>query len=267
MPYGDPALGGVKSATRVLEIFELLVQHPRGLSLSEICGALALPKSSGHALLMTLARRGYLREGYRERTYRLGPALFEIGSAYIASTDLLTDGQAIVSEVARACNETVHLAVLDGADVLYVVKEEGTRPIRMVSAVGKRFPAHGTGVGKILLAALDAAALAARFPDGQPLAALTPRTITDPQVLRAELAEIRARGYALDFEESTPGLCCVAAPVYDATGDTVAGMSISVPSAYFSPARRDELLALVQAQAKRLSQILGFPAGRRAPAW
>jgi IclR family transcriptional regulator, KDG regulon repressor len=250
---------GVKSAVRVLDIFELLVQHPSGLSLSEICTVLDLPKSSGHALLMTLVNRGYLREGRRERTYRLGPALFEIGSAYMSSTDLIADGQAVVSEVARLCDETVHLAVLDGADVLYVVKEEGTRTIRMVSAVGKRFPAHGTGIGKLLLSFLNDDDLAERFPDGVALAALTPQTITDPRALRAELALIRVRGYAFDYEESTPGLCCVAAPVYGATGDVVAGMSIAVPSVRFSPARRDELQALLLAQTKRLSIILGFP--------
>jgi len=252
--------GGVKSAGRVLDIFELLVRHPDGLSLSEICTGLGLPKSSGHALLITLVQRGYLREGRRERTYRLGPALFEIGSAYISSTDLIGEGQAVVSEAARACDETVHLAVLDGAEVLYVVKEEGTRTIRMVSAVGKRFPAHGTGVGKMLLSALDDSALAERFPDGRPLAPLTSRTITDPQTLRAEVAATRARGYALDNEESTPGLSCVAAPVYGAAGAMVAAMSISVPSVRFSPARRDELLVLVQAHARRLSTILGFSA-------
>lgn len=257
----DPTQSGVKSAARVLEIFELLVQHPSGLSLSEICAALGLPKSSGHALLMTLVTRGYLREGRRERTYRLGPALFEIGSAYIAGTDLIADGQAIVSEVSRACDETVHLAVLDGADVLYVVKEEGTRTIRMVSAVGKRFPAHGTGVGKILLSSLDDATLAERFPDGQPLAAITPQTITDPWALRAEIEAIRARGYAFDYDESTPGLSCVAAPVYGAGGTIVAGMSIAVPSVRFTPARRNELLTLVRLQARRLSTILGYHAG------
>lgn len=254
----DAAHSGVKSAARVLDIFQLLVKHPSGLSLSEICAVLELPKSSGHALLMTLLKRGYLREGRRERTYRLGPALFEIGSAYLASTDLITDGQAVVSEVARSCDETVHLAVLDGADVLYVVKEEGTRAIRMVSAVGKRIPAHGTGVGKILLSALDDAALAERFPDDRPLVALTAQTLTDPAALRAEIAAIREQGYALDFEESTPGLWCVAAPVYGAAGAIVAGMSISVPSVRFSPARRDELLALVQGHARLLSAILGF---------
>jgi DNA-binding IclR family transcriptional regulator len=252
------ARGNVKSAARVLDIFELLVRHPDGLSLSEICAVLGLPKSSGHALLATLAERGYVREGRRERSYRLGPALFEIGSAYLAGTDLVGDGQESVRETARASDETVHLAVLDGADVLYVAKEEGTRTIRMVSAIGRRFPAHGTGVGKMLLSDLDADALDARFPDDQPLPQLAPGTITSPLELKAAIAQIRTQGYAFDYEESTPGLCCVAAPVYDATHRMVAAMSIAVPSVRFTTARRDELLALVCAQARHLSIILGY---------
>jgi DNA-binding IclR family transcriptional regulator len=258
----DPVRGAVKSAARVIDIFELLVEHTDGLSLSEICAALAIPKSSGHALLMTLMERGYLREGRRERTYRLGPAIFEIGSAYIGSTDLVGDGQAIVRETARACDETVHLAVLDNADVLYVAKEEGTGSMRMVSAVGKRFPAHGTGVGKMLLSDLDATELARRFPDGMQLAKLTAHTITDRAALRAELAAIHARGYAFDHEESTPGLCCVAAPVYQANGRMAAAMSIAVPSVRFTAARREELLQLLLTQTRRLSVILGYRALR-----
>jgi DNA-binding IclR family transcriptional regulator len=258
MSDADSTRASVKSAARVIDIFELLVHHPDGLSLSEICHQLGIPKSSGHALLMTLVERGYLRDGLRERTYRLGPAIFEIGSAYIASTDLVSDGQAIVRETAQRCDETVHLAVLDQQDVLYVAKQEGTRTIRMVSAVGKRFPAYGTGVGKVLLADLSDAELLRRFPEGMYLPALTEYTITEPQALRAELARIRVQGYALDHEESTPGLCCVAAPVYAASGRIVAAMSIAVPSVRFTDTRREELLALICAQAKRLSTILGY---------
>ena len=119
----------------------------------------------------------------------------------------------IVRELARACDETVHLAILTGNEVLYIAKEEGTNTIRMASAMGKRFPAHGTGVGKMLLAALDPAELDQLYPPAEPLAAITPHTITDPQAFRRELAETRRRGYATDLEESTPGLCCVAAPI------------------------------------------------------
>jgi len=200
----------------------------------------------------------YLREGLRERTYRLGPALFELGSAYIASTNLVSDGWEIVRTTARMCNETVHLAVLDGNEVLYVAKEEGTNTIRMVSAVGKRFPAYATGVGKVLLANLSDAELIQRIPDDSILPVITPNTVTNPSDLRALIATARNNSYALDYEESTPGLCCVAAPVYDAQGQIVAGMSISVPNIRFTDERRIQLLDLIRTQANSLSTILGY---------
>ncbi len=248
---------GVKSALRVLDIFELLAHQPDGLSLSAISSELAIPKSSAHGLINTLLARGYLREGRQERTYRLGARLFELGSGYMAGTDLLTDGQEVVREMARACDETVHLAILDGNEVLYVAKEEGTNTIRMVSAVGKRFPAHGTGVGKMMLSALPDEELDRLYPSGRPMEPITPDTITDPATLRHELAEIRMRGYATDFEESTPGLSCIAAPVFDSNNQVVAAISVSVPTVRFTAERQAELRTLVQQGAGQLSRILG----------
>ena len=251
----------VKSAARVFDVFELLVRHPDGLSLTEISDALVFPKSSAHGLLNTMVARGYLREGLRDRTYRLGPALFELGSAYINSTDLVSDGWEIVRATSRACNETVHLAVLDGSDVLYVAKEESTNTIRMVSAVGKRFPAYATGVGKVLLGNFRESVLRAHLPAQDPLPRITPNTITDVATLIETIETARSRGYAIDIEESTVGLCCVAAPVFDASGSIVAGMSISVPSVRFTAERQRALLALITQQTDRLSTILGYRRG------
>jgi len=252
---GEPE--GVKSALRVLDIFELLAHRPDGLSLSTISSELAIPKSSAHGLIHTLLGRGYLREGRQEHTYRLSARLFELGSGYMAGTDLLTDGQEVVRETARACDETVHLAILDESEVLYIAKEEGTNTIRMVSAVGKRFPAHGTGVGKMMLSALPAVELDRLYPPDRAMAPITPATLTDPAELRHELAAIRARGYATDCEESTPGLSCIAAPVFDSTGKVVAAISVSVPTVRFTVERQAELCSLVQRGAVRLSHILG----------
>jgi DNA-binding IclR family transcriptional regulator len=249
---------GVKSALRVLDIFELLAQHPEGLNLSEIAAALGIPKSSAHSLIYTLLARHYLREGWHDRKYHLGPRLFEIGSGYAASTDLLADGQEVVRATARACDETVHLAILDGAEVVYVAKEEGTNTVRMVSAVGRRFPAYGTGVGKMLLSNLPPGELDNLYPPEAVLPPITTTTITDPAAFRRELALTHTRGYALDCEESTPGLCCIAAPVYGKDGDMVAAISVSVPTVRFTPERQNELRMLVQANARKLSEILGY---------
>jgi IclR family transcriptional regulator, KDG regulon repressor len=248
----------VKSLVRGLEILEVLATHPDGLTLSEICRKLDLPKSSAHALLHSLLARDYLMPARRERAYRLGPRLFGLGNAYAHGIDLVGQGQEIVHAVSRRCDETVHLATLQGRDVVYVAKAEGTRTIRMVSAIGKRVPAHGTGVGKMLLSALTCAEIEDLYPPSQPPEQLTPNTITSLPALRAELARTRERGYADEEEESTIGLGCVAAPVYDGGGQMVAAMSISVPLSRFPPDRKQELLGLVLEGARTLSTRLGY---------
>ena len=250
----------VKSLTRGLDILETVSAHPDGLTISEISRALDLPKSSAHALLHNLLARHYLMNGRRDRTYRLGPHLFQLGNTYVHGIDLVAEGQEIVRAVSRRCDETVHLATLEGRKVLYVAKEEGTSYIRMVSALGKRIPAHGTGVGKMLLSSLSEEELSTLYPPERPPETLTANTIARLPALRTELVRTRERGYALDDEESTVGLRCVAAPIYDAAGKTVAAMSISVPVSRWSSERQEELLALALAGARDLSQRLGHVA-------
>jgi IclR family KDG regulon transcriptional repressor len=248
----------VKSLVRGLEMLEVLAAHPDGLTLSELSRTLELPKSSTHALLHSLLDRDYLMTARRDRAYRLGPRLFQLGNAYVHGIDLVGQGQEIVRAISRRCDETVHLATLQGRDVVYVAKAEGTRTIRMVSAIGKRVPAHGTGVGKMMLSALTDDEFAELYPPTQPPEQLTANTITNLLALKEELTRTRERGYALDEEESTVGLGCVAAPVYDAGGQIVAGISISVPLSRFPSERNEELLALVLEGAKTLSTRLGY---------
>lgn len=250
--------GSVKSASRCLDLLELLVDHGDGLTLSEIGERLGWPKSSTLALVRTLVGRGFMSEGRRERSYRLGPRIAWLGSAYLSSMDLVREGQDVVCDISRQCDETVHLATLEGAVVRYLAKEEGNAQVRMVSAVGKTIPAHATGVGKVLIASLTPSELEHRFPSRRPLEALTDRTITDRATFLAELETIRERGYATDDGESTVGLRCVAGPVRDKTGSVIAAISISVPSPRFTVERSSILGDLVLAGCHDLSQRLGW---------
>jgi DNA-binding IclR family transcriptional regulator len=128
--------------------------------------------------------------------------------------------------------------------------------MRMVSAVGRRFPAYGTGVGKVLLAGLSDEAIAELYPSAEKMPSLTPHTISDPDELVAELRSTRRRGYATEIEESSVGLGCVAAPIYD-PDYLVAAMSISVPTARFPQHGCDDLVARVRAAGRELSSRLG----------
>jgi IclR family KDG regulon transcriptional repressor len=212
-------------------------------------------------LLRTLQQREFLDVSGTGR-YELGPRVASLGSAYLGHLSLEQKGAEVVREVSRACDETVHLAVLRDREVLYVAKEEGGGHMRMVSMVGRMIPAHGTGVGKVLLASLPAQMLDALFPPGEDLPRLTERTVVDREAFTCELERIRAQGYASELGESTVGVVCLAAPIRDVHGEVIAAMSISVPEPRFTPERVPELFAQLMRGARRLSIRMGCPPER-----
>ncbi len=117
--------------------------------------------------------------------------------------DLAAEGQQVARSVAETCDETVHVAILEGTDVIYIAKVDSTHAVRMVSAAGRRLPAHCTSVGKMLLASLPDVELTSRIPDNADLVAMTPNSITEPGALREALAEIRRRGVAVESRRRT----------------------------------------------------------------
>jgi IclR family transcriptional regulator, KDG regulon repressor len=163
----------------------------------------------------------------------------------------------VAAEVAGLCDETVHVAVLEGTEVIYIAKMDSTQPVRMVSAVGRRLPAHCTAVGKMLLATLSPAAFEARYPARQRLLSMTPHSISSTPALRRHLAEIRTNGVAYEFCESNDAVACVAAPVRDHEGQVVAAMSISVPIVRWDDERAKKLGSIVREGAVALSTRLG----------
>lgn len=249
----------VPAVIRALDILELFLDHPR-LSAGDVTERLGLPRTTVHELLVTLVARSYLiSEPGKPVQFRLGMPLFQLGAAFAGQLDLVQEAQDVARGVGAACDEAVHAAVLDGTDVIYLVKVDSTHPVRMVSAVGRRLPAHCTAVGKVLLSSLDPADLDARLGGGD-LLAMTPDSITDPDRLRAELDRVRAAGVAVDDGESDSAVRCVGAPVRDHTGTTVAAMSISAPIIRWTPATHAEWTRLVRDGAAALSARLGHRA-------
>jgi IclR family KDG regulon transcriptional repressor len=252
MPRQVPALA------RALELLERLRAGGAPMTAGELTEALDLPRTTVHELLQTLADHGCVEaDDGSPRRYRLGLRLFELGNAYAAGLDLAREAAQVAADVSAACQETVHVAVRDGADVVYVAKADSTHSVRMVSTIGGRLPAHLTAVGKMLLAALPDAELARLYPRGRQLASMTPASLRDPGALRAELERVREEGLAWDHCESNPDVNCVAAAVCDHRGDTVAAMSISVPILRWSAERETELAELVRVGSGRLSARLG----------
>ncbi|MET7620132.1 IclR family transcriptional regulator [Streptomyces sp. NPDC005408] len=253
----------VPAVTRALDILELFLEGDGTLSAPDITRKLQLPRTTVHELVTTLAARSYLVAiPEQPGCYRLGVRSYQLGSRYAEQLDLAAEGQRVAREVAETCDETVHVAILEDLDVIYIAKVDSTHAVRMVSAAGRRLPAHCTSVGKMLLAALPAEDLDLRIEEGE-LAAMTHNSITDPDALRAALAAIRERGIATEHRESNPDVSCVAAPVRDSSGRVVAALSISVPMIRWSEEREAELAELAAKGAGDLSVSLGHRGGTR----
>lgn len=254
----------VPAVVRALDILELFLDGET-LTAPEITARLGLPRTTVHELVHTLADRRYLstvpeRPGY----FRLGMRVFQLGGVFAGQLDLSREGQAVAVEVAARCDETVHVAVLEGTEVVYVAKVDSTQPVRMVSAVGRRLPAHCTAVGKMLLAMLPAEAFAARYPGRAALTAMTPNSTTSVVALGRHLETVRAAGIAYERCESNDAVACVAAAVRDHEGEVVAAMSISVPVLRWTDESAAKLTDVVRDGAAALSARLGYRPARSA---
>ncbi|GAA1239490.1 IclR family transcriptional regulator [Pseudonocardia alaniniphila] len=193
------------------------------LSLAELCRRTGVSKPTAHRLLQELTAWDIV-----ERTahgYRLGMRLFELGQLAPGQRSLRETAAPFLADLFEATHETVHLAVPDDTEVVYVHKIDGRHGPTVASRIGGRMPAYCTGVGKALLAFAPPGRLAAVVAAGLPRR--TPRTIIAPGLLEKELARVRERAVAEEHEESTVGIACVAAPVLDADGTAVAAVSIT----------------------------------------
>jgi DNA-binding IclR family transcriptional regulator len=217
-------------------------------TLSEIARRTDLPKSTTHRLVESLVAQDLL-----DRTpdgLVLGRAVFELGELVPIKMRLREAALPFMEDLYEATHETIHLAVRDGLDVLYVEKIRGHSGVDVPSRVGGRLPMSSTGLGKTLLA-FSPAALVEEVVS-RPLRRLTAKSITDPLVLQNELAAIRVAGVGYDHEEATLGVSCVAAPVL-VRGVPVAGISVTVPSDQLQPGR---LAPAVRTAALALSRVL-----------
>lgn len=250
----------VPALERAFDILELFVDEHE-LSAPEITAKLGLPRTTVHELLGTLTTRGYLAPADRDSNrFRLGVRCLPLGSAYAERLDLAREGRLVAEEISGQCNETVHIGLLEGTDVFYVAKVDSGHPVRMVSAVGRRLPAHCTAVGKVLLAALTSNQLNELYA-GVPLTAMTGNSITNRKVLRRELDKITANGgVAREYCESNEAVACVAAPVRDQSGAVAAAMSIAVPILRWDDDVEVGLAEFVRNGAAELSERLGYRA-------
>jgi DNA-binding IclR family transcriptional regulator len=245
-----------KSALRALELLDVLAARREGMGFADLARALEVPKSSLHELLTVLVERSYVEYDAASRSYTLGIRTWENGQAYLRHHDLVSMARPVMEQVVHVLNETVQLAVLDGIENVYLAKVDCSHPLRLQSEVGRRLHAHGTGLGKVLLAALPEAECRARLAR-RALPSFTPRTITDPVQLLDELVRVRTRGFAVDDEEYTPGLRCVAVPVHGHQDTVVAALSVSIPVIRAEPVAMARALAALAVGSLEVAARLG----------
>jgi IclR family KDG regulon transcriptional repressor len=254
-----------RSVERALTILHLFILGEAEISLSDISHRVGLHQSTVFRLLATLGAAGFTEQNPNTGRYRLGPAALSLGQAFLRHSDLRQLAEASLAILRDRSGETVHLAILDGTEVLYLEKLPGLHPIGLMSSrVGDRSPAHCTGLGKALLAFEPEAEVRQLARDG--LRSYTPRTITRISSLLPELATIREKGYAVDDEEHEVGVVCVAAPVFDSS-QVVAAISASGPADRIRQEMDDlELTDQVLSAAVEISARLGrmaVPPGAR----
>lgn len=214
----------VNSVSHALRMIEVM-SGQKPLNISELARLLDLPRPTVYRLVQTLMEREFLVQSGTE--YRLSLRLLELSSSILSASRLEELSKSALQRLVDVTGETAHFAILDGDRVGYVSKIESDKAIRMFSRIGWRGPLHATGVGKALLAASEDSLLDRVC--SAPLEAFTAATITDPQVLREELVEIRKTGFSIDREELVDGLVCLAVVVRK-DRRIVGAVSVSGPS-------------------------------------
>lgn len=249
----DGRVQSIQRAVLLLKAFD--VDRPE-LGVSELSRAVELPKSTVARMLATLEHEGLVERADGSDKYRLGFLLVRLAGRVAHARDLRGVARPALLALGERSRESVHLALLDGDEVVNVEQVPGPHLIGETNWLGRRTPPHCAANGKAMLAFLPA-------PEAErllraPLAAFTPNTVVDARVLRGQLAQARACGYAYTLGEVEEGLNAIAAPIRDADGTVAAAVSVSGPSYRVTPERIPELGALVVAAAAEISARLGY---------
>ncbi len=252
----------VQTVGKVAKILNLFSVEKPEWGVSELGRELGMPKSTAHELAQSMAEQRFLCRTDKGR-YQLGWRLFELTQTLLDTTHIRVEARYILEELAQRWGETAHLATLDGVQAVFMEKlPRVTEARKFPSPKGALRPAHCSGVGKVLLANRKWDHLASLL-EAAGLRAFTPNTIMDIDKLAEELETIRKRGYACDNEESSLGLCCVAAPIYGRQAQVVAAASLCVPKDRFEHGKESYTAAIVEAThliSKGAAQRMGaFP--------
>lgn len=243
---------GDGTVAKALAVMDDVAGFGRPVRFAELLDRSPYPKATLYRFVQVLTKQGMLHFDPDRQTYAPGLRLVRLAHAAWQTSALAPIARRHIDALSDAVGETVHLAQLDGAQVLYVDKRNARHPIEMFSAAGKVGPAYCTGVGKAMLAFLPDDQLNHAIAQ-QSFHRFTPQTYTSEAELRAELAAIRDRGFAYDREEHEPGIICIAHPILTRAGRVLGAMSVTSTTARESLAGLDRHLPRIRAAAEAIA--------------
>lgn len=253
-PFAEPA-GTIQALERGLTVLKALAQED-AIALSDLSEQLDMPVATAHRILSTLEKMRFARLDEASQNWSVGVEAFRTGTGFLRQTNLLEIGRTAMRKLMEDTGETANMAVRDGSEVVFIGQVETHSPIRAFFRPGSRGALHASGIGKALLSALspdEADALLSRAG----LRGFTPHTRTNLADLRRDLKDSVTRGWALDDEERHLGMRCVAAPIFDSTGEAVAGISVSGPTVRIDRAAMERFGPRVRAAAREVAEGLG----------
>ncbi len=245
----------IESVDNALKLLLLLGEQPQ-IRLSEATRYLGVASSTAHRLLAMLTYRGFVRQDPVSKAYLPGPSLTGVAFAIFSRIDIQGSATPVMRSLSDQLRETIHVGMLDGANVRFVAAIEGPAAVRVASRLGRTMPAHCTSTGKVMLAQLPQPELRLLLPDEQ-LERITAASIGSRAELEAELSVIRERGYAINTEESEEGVASVAVPIPTRAPGLRLALNAAAPQHRLDDAQHASVAAALIKAAKKIGDRLG----------
>lgn len=253
--HDKTAQNTIKSLDRAMEVFEYL-SEAQGKPLTQLADEMGQSPATVYRILVTLEGRGLVEFDPQEQVWHIGPQAFVIGARFLRRTSLVDRARPIMRRLMEATGETANLGIEKEGAVLFLSQVETYASIRAFFPPGTLSQMHASGIGKALMAHMDADRLDRLLAASRP-ETYTDQTITDPDALRRDLELVRRRGYSVDNEERNLGMRCIAAPVFDMNREAIAGISVSGPTSRVGPEEIERLSRSVVQAAEDLTHAVG----------
>jgi len=244
----------VQSLAKGLAVIRAFGPDSRAMTLSEVARRVGLTRAAARRILLTLLQLSYVR--FDGKHFSLAPRILDLGYSYLSSMDLWDLAQPVMEDIAKRLDETCSAAVLDGDDIVYVLRVPTRRLLASTLSIGSRLPAHVTSLGRVLLGGLSDTDLTTYLRRAR-LTSFTKRTVTDPALLRRIILADRKNGWSWVSGELDEGVCGIAVPIHDRQGAIIAAINISTtPARYTEALAVQRLLPELRSAAERIEATL-----------